>query len=168
MTCLAGLRQETALTRQSGGAIGLAVGNTILQNIFANRLPTSLSSQERANLVSRFEMPSSLDSATRDLIRAACESLLDFRLRGDADDILDMEGLRAVFIFFVPAVAICLAMCFFIKVCCVPSSVMRPASFHEVTLLTSRIFPWTVAPKTFFRKLSAPARTRYQVKPFRR
>jgi hypothetical protein len=106
--------------RQSGGAIGLAVGNTILQNIFANRLPTSLSSQERANLVSRFEMPSSLDSATRDLIRAACESLPDFRLRCDTDDILDMEGLRAAFIFFVPAVAICLAMCFFIKVRYVP------------------------------------------------
>ncbi|KAK1925993.1 putative MFS transporter [Papiliotrema laurentii] len=84
--------------RTSGGAVGLAVGNTILQNIFAKNLPTDLSAGLRQSLLSTFEIPTSLDAQTTASIRAAY-----------------MTGLRDVFIFFIPVVGICLVMCAFIK-----------------------------------------------------
>ncbi|WVR08410.1 hypothetical protein IAU60_005465 [Kwoniella sp. DSM 27419] len=84
--------------RTSGGAIGLAIGNTLLQNIFLNSLPESLPAEVRATLSTNYEVVNELDPAIASQIREAY-----------------MSGLRCVFIFFVPVVAICLLMCLFIK-----------------------------------------------------
>ncbi|OCF44230.1 hypothetical protein I317_01848 [Kwoniella heveanensis CBS 569] len=84
--------------RTSGGAIGLAISNSLLQNVFLSKLPRSVSPQLRAELASTYEIVNSLDEATAGLVRDAY-----------------MSGLKCVFIFFVPVVFICLIMCAFIK-----------------------------------------------------
>ncbi|WWD19942.1 hypothetical protein CI109_104415 [Kwoniella shandongensis] len=84
--------------RTSGGAIGLAIGNTALQNVFLENLPTDLPKGLGDSLREVFEIPAGLDAATKAAILDAY-----------------MKGLQAVFIYFVPVVGLCLVMCAFIK-----------------------------------------------------
>ncbi|WVF66413.1 hypothetical protein IAT40_001153 [Kwoniella sp. CBS 6097] len=84
--------------RTSGGAIGLAIGNSLVQNIFLSKLPVSIPPELKAELASTYEIVNSLDEKTADFVRDAY-----------------MSGLRCVFIFFVPVVFICLVMCAFIR-----------------------------------------------------
>ncbi|WVW84312.1 hypothetical protein I302_106346 [Kwoniella bestiolae CBS 10118] len=84
--------------RTSGGAIGLAIGNTILQNVFLASLPDVLPQATREELAENFDSIQMLDEGMVSLVRDAY-----------------MDGLRKVFIFFVPVVALCLIMCFFIE-----------------------------------------------------
>nr|XP_031860302.1 uncharacterized protein CI109_004186 [Kwoniella shandongensis]KAA5527374.1 hypothetical protein CI109_004186 [Kwoniella shandongensis] len=71
--------------RTSGGAIGLAIGNTALQNVFLENLPTDLPKGLGDSLREVFEIPAGLDAATKAAILDAY-----------------MKGLQAVFIYFVP------------------------------------------------------------------
>ncbi|WWC94377.1 hypothetical protein V866_001219 [Kwoniella sp. B9012] len=84
--------------RTSGGAIGLAIGNSILQNIFLTSLPDTLSMEVREQLGQNFDTIKLLDETSASQVRDAY-----------------MAGIRKVFIFFVPVVALCLLMCIFIK-----------------------------------------------------
>ncbi|WRT68119.1 uncharacterized protein IL334_005094 [Kwoniella shivajii] len=84
--------------RTSGGAIGLAIGNTILQNIFLANIPQDLPEGLRMEIAANFEIINTLDLDIASQVRDAY-----------------MKGIRNVFIFFVPVVVLCLMMCFFIK-----------------------------------------------------
>lgn len=64
------------LTIQSGGAVGLAVGNAILQNVFVRNLPDDLPSELRQSLLKTMEVPSGLDVGTTARIREACRQSL--------------------------------------------------------------------------------------------
>ncbi|KAK4689043.1 hypothetical protein P7C73_g1064, partial [Tremellales sp. Uapishka_1] len=84
--------------RTSGGAIGLAIGNSVLQNVFYQNLPSNVSGNLKEQLRSSFDIPSYLDEATQIAIRGAY-----------------MKGLYDVYIYFVPVVGVCLVLCAFIK-----------------------------------------------------
>ncbi|KPV78444.1 uncharacterized protein RHOBADRAFT_50911 [Rhodotorula graminis WP1] len=84
--------------RSLGGAIGLAVGNTLVNNLFVKNLPPSLPDSVREQLQREFVLPVDMSHDVKDQVLDAY-----------------MAGMRAVFIFFVPVVAICLLLCFFIK-----------------------------------------------------
>ncbi|WWC69847.1 uncharacterized protein I206_103790 [Kwoniella pini CBS 10737] len=84
--------------RTSGGAIGLAIGNSILQNVFLGHLPEDLPQNDVKQLADDFGHIKQLSETMAAAVREAY-----------------MQGIRKVFIFFVPVVAICLFMCTFIK-----------------------------------------------------
>ncbi|KAK8870131.1 hypothetical protein IAR55_000701 [Kwoniella newhampshirensis] len=71
--------------RTSGGAIGLAIGNTVLQNVFLKHLPPDLPNELRESLQLAFEIPANVDPSTRSAILDAY-----------------MRGLHSVFIYFLP------------------------------------------------------------------
>jgi len=98
------LLRPYSFVRSLGGAIGLAVGNTLVNNLFVKQLPPSLPDLVRDQLRSEFVLPDSMSQAVK-------------------NEVLDayMDGMRAVFIFFVPVVAVCLLLCFFIEVCSLSS-----------------------------------------------
>ena len=104
-----------SFARTSGGAVGLALGNTILQNAFQKHLPADLPDTLKQSLKLSFDIPSTVDAATATSIRQACECLL---LHRELADTSDMTGLHDVFIYFVPVVGVCLVMCAFVKVRC--------------------------------------------------
>ncbi|GAA5832182.1 hypothetical protein JCM11251_004270 [Rhodosporidiobolus azoricus] len=85
-------------SRSLGGAVGLAVANTLLNNIFIKNLPADVPASLRTQLQSEFVLPDYLSQTLR-------------------DEVLDayMKGMRDVFIFYIPVVGVCLALCFVIK-----------------------------------------------------
>lgn len=87
--------------RSLGGACGLALSAAILSNVFQRHIPTDLP-MEIANTIrsSTYSVP--------DL-----SSLSDVQLEGILNAY--MSGSRAVFIFFVPLIGVCLISCIFIK-----------------------------------------------------
>ncbi|GAA6032729.1 hypothetical protein JCM8097_000763 [Rhodosporidiobolus ruineniae] len=84
--------------RSLGGAVGLAVANTLLNNIFIKNLPSDLPAALRDQLQSEFVVPASVSGEVK-------EQILDAY----------MKGMRDVFIFYVPVVAICFLLCFLVK-----------------------------------------------------
>ena len=62
-----------SFARTSGGAVGLALGNTILQNAFQKHLPADLPDTLKQSLKLSFDIPSTVDAATATSIRQACE-----------------------------------------------------------------------------------------------
>ncbi|GAA5911846.1 hypothetical protein JCM8208_002458 [Rhodotorula glutinis] len=95
--------------RSLGGAIGLAVGNTLVNNLFVKNLPPSLPDSVRDQLQREFVLP---DEMSQDVKNQVLDAYMD--------------GMRAVFIFFVPVVAVCLLLCFFIED--LPLSTPEPSS----------------------------------------
>ncbi|KAM0746561.1 MFS general substrate transporter [Meredithblackwellia eburnea MCA 4105] len=85
--------------RTSGGAIGLAMANTILNNIFIKNLPASVPATLKEQLRKEFVLPSDISVGLRD-------SILDAY----------MVGVRDVFIFFIPVMGVCLAIGLILKV----------------------------------------------------
>jgi hypothetical protein len=102
--------------QQSGGAIGLAIGNSVLQNRYLRSVPDSISPELRTALQTSFTLPNDLDPALRAAITTACEYQPRSELPGAKLTKADMSGLRQVFIFFTPVVLICLIMCAFVVV----------------------------------------------------
>ncbi|BGP12769.1 hypothetical protein JCM10213v2_000686 [Rhodosporidiobolus nylandii] len=82
--------------RSLGGAVGLAVANTLLNNIFIENLPGDLPAGLKDRLQSEFVLPGSLSQELKD-------SILDSY----------MKGMHTVFIFYIPVVALCFLCCFF-------------------------------------------------------
>lgn len=76
--------------RTSGGAIGLAISNTILNNLFAKNLPAIVSDELKAQLRKEFSLPAGISDAVRNAILDAY-----------------MVGIRNVFVFFVPVMGLC-------------------------------------------------------------
>lgn len=88
-----------SFARSLGGAIGLAVSNTLLNNVFLKDLPASIPASVRQQLQAEFVLSPSMSAEVQGQILDAY-----------------MAGMRDVFIFFTPVVGVCLVMCFFIKV----------------------------------------------------
>ncbi|GAA5994953.1 uncharacterized protein JCM10292_004450 [Rhodotorula paludigena] len=84
--------------RSLGGAIGLAVSNTLLNNVFLKDLPASIPASVRQQLQAEFVLSPSMSAEVQGQILDAY-----------------MAGMRDVFIFFTPVVGVCLVVCFFIK-----------------------------------------------------
>jgi hypothetical protein len=98
-----------SFARSLGGAVGLAVANTLLQNIFIKNLPANLPTSLRDQLQSEFVLPATLSQELKDAVLDAY-----------------MKGMRDVFIFYLPVVALCLLSCFFIEVRFLSPSFLRP------------------------------------------
>lgn len=87
--------------RSLGGACGLALSAAILSSVFRKNIPTDLPPRVADKIrSSTYSVP--------DL-----SSLNDEQLQGTLDAY--MAGSRAVFIFFVPLIGVCLLGCIFIK-----------------------------------------------------
>lgn len=113
--------------RALGGAIGLAVCSTVLSNVLRAHIPSSIPTALAAEIgSSTYHVPdlTSLPAAQRDAVLNAY-----------------MNGSRAVFIMFVPIIAVCLCLCWLVKdrglqrpdeVSTAPSAAMtsRPPSPH--------------------------------------
>ncbi|GJN91636.1 hypothetical protein Rhopal_004659-T1 [Rhodotorula paludigena] len=84
--------------RSLGGAIGLAVSNTLLNNVFLKDLPASIPASVRQQLQAEFVLSPSMSAEVQGQVLDAY-----------------MAGMRDVFIFFTPVVGVCLVVCFFIK-----------------------------------------------------
>ncbi|PPQ68484.1 hypothetical protein CVT25_008410 [Psilocybe cyanescens] len=83
--------------RTSGGALGLAASNAILNNLFSKNLPTSLPIALRTSLLeSVSNIPADLDQPTRDAILSAYN-----------------DAIHWVFVYFAPVIGICLFLSFF-------------------------------------------------------
>lgn len=95
---------------QSGGAIGLAFGNAILQNVFVKELPP-LSDALTSSLRTSFALPAELSDAQGYAVKAACMFLQSF-----LSLMVDMSGLKKVFILLMPIVGVCLVLSFFMQV----------------------------------------------------
>ncbi|KAL8287175.1 hypothetical protein RQP46_003627 [Phenoliferia psychrophenolica] len=76
--------------RTSGGAIGVALANTIVNNLFANNLPSIVPDALKERLSHEFVLPADISSEVRNAILDAY-----------------MVGIKTVFIFFVPIVGVC-------------------------------------------------------------
>lgn len=87
--------------RSLGGACGLALSAAILSDVFRRHIPTDLP----------MELADTIRSSTYSV--PDLSSLSDVQLEGILDAY--MAGSRAVFIFFVPLIAVCLVGCIFIK-----------------------------------------------------
>ncbi|KAF9556324.1 MFS general substrate transporter [Agrocybe pediades] len=86
--------------RTSGGALGLAASNAILNNLFRKNLPASLPDDLRSSLLeSVSNIPPDLDPAMRDAILSAYN-----------------DALHWVFVYFAPVIGVCFLLCFFMKV----------------------------------------------------
>ncbi|BGP36741.1 hypothetical protein JCM10449v2_000643 [Rhodotorula kratochvilovae] len=84
--------------RSLGGAVGLAVGNTLVNNIFIKNLPSTIPAAVREQLQAEFVLTPAMSPEVRNQVLDAY-----------------MSGMRNVFIFFTPVVGVCLVLCFFIK-----------------------------------------------------
>ncbi|KAH9487281.1 MFS transporter M2 [Psilocybe cubensis] len=83
--------------RTSGGALGLAASNAILNNLFSKNLPESLSPSLRTGLLESISnMPADLDAQTRDAILNAYN-----------------DAIHWVFVYFAPVIGLCLFLSFF-------------------------------------------------------
>lgn len=71
---------DSPAMEKGGGAIGLAISNSLLQNVFIKNLPAGPSTELIQSLRNDFSIPDSLDMATGIRIRAACMRDLPSRL----------------------------------------------------------------------------------------
>ncbi|KAK4705325.1 hypothetical protein P7C70_g880, partial [Phenoliferia sp. Uapishka_3] len=84
--------------RTSGGAIGLAVSNTIVNNLFAKNLPSIVPPALKAQLAQEFELPSGISTEVKNAILDAY-----------------MVGIKDVFIYLVPVTGLCLVLSLILK-----------------------------------------------------
>lgn len=89
-----------SFARTSGGALGLAASNAILNNLFQKNLPPNLPADLRARVLdSVSDMPADLDPSTRDAILDAYNSAIHW-----------------VFVYFAPVIGVCFLLSFFMVV----------------------------------------------------